>query len=236
MPAKIPSQVGLKYGRLTITEEKFIDKKRIAFCVCDCGKPHSVNVHKLRIGHTTSCGCFNQENLKKPKLESQSGKKYGRLLIIHDYLMGGNKRKVDAVCDCGKKLTTFLNSLRSGNTNSCGCYRSESVTNNNTTHNMSRSSEYHCWATMIQRCTNPKNKKYLYYGGRGISVCQEWMSFQNFINDMGKKPSPNLSIDRINNDGNYCKENCRWTDHFTQMNNTRKNVKKYSVHQLEEAK
>ena len=228
MPAKIPSQIGLKYGRLTIIDEKFIDKKRVAFCICDCGKNHSANVHKLRIGHTTSCGCYNLYNLKKPKLESQVGKKYGRLVIVEDSLMGGNKRSIEAICDCGKKVNVRLNYLRSGHSKSCGCYRSEKVTDENTTHNMSRTSEYHCWATMIQRCTNPNNQKYLYYGGRGISVSKEWRSFQNFIKDMGLKPSKHLSIDRINNDGNYCKENCRWADHFTQMNNTRKTIKKHS--------
>lgn len=92
------------------------------------------------------------------------------------------------------------------------------------THRQSGSKEYMIWHTMIRRCTQPKNKKYHAYGARGIRVCDEWMRFEAFIADMGQKPTSRHQLDRINNDGNYCKENCRWALPVTQANNTRANV------------
>jgi len=81
--------------------------------------------------------------------------------------------------------------------------------------------EYNSWSNMRQRCTNPKTQKYKYYGGRGITVCARWASFAHFLTDMGRKPTPKHSIDRINNDGNYEPSNCRWATHDQQMENTR---------------
>jgi hypothetical protein len=226
MPARIPSQVGLKFGRLTVISEEFDKGKRTAHCLCDCGNSHKANAHKLKTGHTTSCGCYNLDRLKAPRIESQIGKRYGRLTVIHDGMTGGVNRKLIARCDCGNEVKTKLSYARSGHTNSCGCYKMDTLIERSTKHSMCNTPEYATWANMIQRCTNPKGSNYSYYGGRGIKVCDEWFEFENFIRDMGRKPAEGYSIDRINNDGNYCKENCRWADRFTQMNNTRKNIKK----------
>jgi hypothetical protein len=86
-------------------------------------------------------------------------------------------------------------------------------------HGLSRTSEYKSWQDMRQRCYNPKNKFYPYYGGRGITVCIEWHSFEIFIYQMGLKPSKEYSLDRINNDGNYEKSNCRWATKKEQIHN-----------------
>lgn len=87
------------------------------------------------------------------------------------------------------------------------------------THGGKRTPEYKSWAGIIQRCTNPKNKNWARYGGRGIRVCDEWLSFESFIRDMGRKPGPRYSIDRVNNDGNYEPGNSRWETMSSQCRN-----------------
>lgn len=89
---------------------------------------------------------------------------------------------------------------------------------------MSYTREYRIWWDMNNRCLKPKTKRYESYGGRGIKVCSEWLNFENFFRDMGHRPTPKHSLDRINNDGNYCKENCRWATAFEQTRNRRTNI------------
>ena len=132
----------------------------------------------------------------------------------------GGLAKWLCVCDCGKQFTSLSTQLRSGTAKSCGCLR-----NGNPTHGMRNTREYKSWLAMKQRCNNPNNKDYARYGGRGISFCTEWLLFEQFYSDMGNRPS-RQSLDRINNDGNYQPDNCRWATDVEQAANRRKPVSK----------
>lgn len=116
-------------------------------------------------------------------------------------------------CSCGNNLTLTSYELRSGKRISCcGCSRK--------THGRSRTHTYQTWADMKRRCNQPRHKSWKDYGGRGITYCPEWEQFENFFKDMGQRPA-NTTLDRVNNDGSYCKENCRWATVYQQRRNTR---------------
>lgn len=130
------------------------------------------------------------------------------------------------LCDCGNTKKIKGSSVTTGHTKSCGCIKKEKIAESTTTHNLSKTKEYAVWCSIKSRCYNLKNKFYFNYGGRGIKMSIEWKnSFEIFLKDMGKRPIDKHSIDRINNDGDYCKENCRWSTRVEQQNNTRKTVK-----------
>lgn len=160
------------------------------------------------------------------KIKDLTGQKFTRLTVLGLHETRAKKSYWHCVCECGNNLITRSDALTSGRARSCGCLQKESASNvcksRNTTHGKSRSRTYRIWCGMVTRCTNTNLPYFNNYGGRGISICERWLTFENFIADMGECP-PGLSIDRIDVNGNYEPSNCRWVDTKTQSRNTRKN-------------
>lgn len=152
-----------------------------------------------------------------------TGAKFGRLTALAEAPRErGNWRvRWTCQCDCGVRTTVSASHLTMGKIQSCGCLKSELDVTRNRTHGKSKTPTYKNWAEMLKRCRNPKSKNWEYYGGRGITVCDRWLSFENFLEDMGERPD-GMSVERMNNSLGYSPENCKWATFLEQMNNTRK--------------
>lgn len=148
-----------------------------------------------------------------------SGRKFGRL-TVHSAAARSSTGKLAwaCQCECGGRIVALGDNLRRGLTKSCGCLATESAKQRFTTHGLSKSNTYGIWRGMINRCHNHAAPAYEYYGALGISVCDRWHSFENFLSDMGECP-PGMSIDRVNNSEGYSPQNCRWATMTVQAAN-----------------
>jgi hypothetical protein len=167
---------------------------------------------------------------------SMIGRVFGRLTVIGYSHVSKGHYYWECVCECGETEIADGGHLRVGNIVSCGCFKDERIAARSRTHGQTGSKEHKAWSGMIQRCTNPKEKCWRNYGGRGISVCRRWRSFQNFLSDMGKCPN-GMTLDRFPNlNGNYEPGNCRWATVTQQANNTRANRRIIAFGEIKTAK
>lgn len=157
-----------------------------------------------------------------------TGQRFGRLIVLER--MHSNERVQSmwmCKCDCGTEKTVRGSDLKNGSTKSCGCLRNETTKKRSTKHGHSArikvSKIYVVWCNIIQRCTNANNTSYHNYGGRGITICNRWKKFENFLEDVGEPPTNKHTLDRIDNNKRYCKSNCRWATRKQQQRNTRRN-------------
>jgi len=164
------------------------------------------------------------------KANDYTGKRFGRLVCVERLPSrvqpsGQKKSMWKVLCDCGNTAEIRGADLASGNTTSCGCFAKESAGKSNKTHGLSKIHPlFYLWCDMRSRCNSPKDPAYSRYGGRGITVCERWSSFENFIADMGDRPA-GYQLERVNNDLGYSPDNCTWATREAQCRNRRSNIK-----------
>lgn len=201
---------GQRFGQLVVSKFAYQEKGKNSYweCLCDCGNTTVVLSTNLTSGGTKSCG----------HIKSLIGQRFGRL-VVESLAFVEVASYWNCKCDCGNSVIVRQNSLTTGNTQSCGCLWKEAKI----VHGERENDLYATWSSMKRRCESSKDKKYKDYGGRGIYVCERWKDFKKFLEDMSPRPTNKHQLDRIDVNGPYSKENCRWTTIKENMRNKRDN-------------
>jgi hypothetical protein len=217
--------LGQAFGRLTVVSFAGTDKNGNTqwLCLCQCGAQKTVSRCHLIQGDTKSCGCWQSE-VRRARIISLEGKRFGRLVVLSRVERPFGKRGVLWLCqcDCGEQSIVFAENLLKGRTQSCGCFHRVA----NRTHGMSGTPLYQRWQGMIARCEDVNSPGYADYGGRGIRVDKRWReSFEAFKQEMPFFPGKGWSLERIDVDGDYRLGNCKWTPKDKQAANQRRSIR-----------
>lgn len=213
--------IGDRFGKLVVLgeapKETWRSPAREWVCRCDCGNIHQFWARKMASGRVRSCGrCAGNIHV---------GDRFGKLVIVgavppEEWPAYANSargpghltrnRLWDAICDCGTRTRLMHSNLVAGRTRSCGCGEATSNLRHEHCRRPRPTSTYAAWCGMKQRCLNPNDPGYHRYGGKGVMVCDRWLVFDNFLEDMGVKPTPEHWLKRVNTDDSYYPENCYW--------------------------